>query len=200
MGNVIVAVSTADVYPAFTGGITAQNRPVMHEYHPDTMTRCGKCGTTFVPGRLYCERCFAEIDASSWFDAGTTGCVHTFTVMHIGLEGKPLASPRVDLGALSQKVLEPSGMKVGLQWGPVKVDCWLQNARMKILIYSLYKGWSMMVVLARCGFVFYDLRESPRGACRRRGRRRPAPTKDLSVDVRRPGLHRRARTRETTTA
>jgi uncharacterized OB-fold protein len=57
--------------------------------------RCGKCGTTFVPGRLYCERCFAEIDASSWFDAGTTGCVHTFTVMHIGLDGKPLANPRV---------------------------------------------------------------------------------------------------------
>jgi len=57
--------------------------------------RCAKCATTFVPGRLYCERCFAQIDALSWFDAGTVGSVHTFTVMHIGLDGRPLARPRV---------------------------------------------------------------------------------------------------------
>lgn len=57
--------------------------------------RCTQCAATFVPGRLYCERCFAKIDALSWFDAGTVGTVHTFTAMHIDLDGKALMDPRV---------------------------------------------------------------------------------------------------------
>jgi uncharacterized protein len=58
-------------------------------------TRCAGCGTAYVPARLYCERCFGELDENSWFDAGTRGKIHTFTVMHIGLEGAPLEVPRI---------------------------------------------------------------------------------------------------------
>ena len=31
----------------------------------------------------------------AWFDAGKTGNVHTFTVMHIALDGTPLETPRI---------------------------------------------------------------------------------------------------------
>jgi uncharacterized OB-fold protein len=58
-------------------------------------TCCSKCDVTYVPGRLYCERCFAYLEDEAWFDAGTLGSVHTFTVMHIGLDGAPLETPRI---------------------------------------------------------------------------------------------------------
>jgi len=58
-------------------------------------TRCTNCEVLYVPGRLYCERCFAHLDDETWFDAGTQGSVHTFTVMHIALDGTPLERPRI---------------------------------------------------------------------------------------------------------
>jgi uncharacterized OB-fold protein len=58
-------------------------------------TRCDQCEVTYVPGRMYCEQCFAHLDDEAWFDAGTRGTVHTFTTMHIGLDGLPLESPRI---------------------------------------------------------------------------------------------------------
>jgi uncharacterized OB-fold protein len=60
-----------------------------------TGTHCTQCDVMYVPGRLYCERCFAHLDDEAWFDAGTTGSVHTFTVMHIGLDGAALETPRI---------------------------------------------------------------------------------------------------------
>jgi uncharacterized OB-fold protein len=60
-----------------------------------TGTHCSRCDVMYVPGRLYCERCFMHLDDEAWFDAGTVGSVHTFTVMHIDLDGTPLATPRV---------------------------------------------------------------------------------------------------------
>lgn len=60
-----------------------------------TGTHCTQCDVMYVPGRLYCERCFAHLDDDAWFDAGTLGDVHTFTVMHIDLAGTPLDTPRV---------------------------------------------------------------------------------------------------------
>ena len=58
-------------------------------------TYCTECDVMYVPGRLYCERCFAHLDDEAWFDAGTRGRVHTFTVMHLGLDGEPLETPRI---------------------------------------------------------------------------------------------------------
>lgn len=58
-------------------------------------THCTQCDVMYVPGRLYCERCFAHLDDEAWFDAGTEGVVHTFTAMHIGLDGAPLETPRI---------------------------------------------------------------------------------------------------------
>ena len=56
---------------------------------------CKTCDVLYVPGRLYCEQCFAHLDDDAWFDAGTSGHVHTFTVMHLELDGSALDEPRV---------------------------------------------------------------------------------------------------------
>jgi len=58
-------------------------------------THCARCDIMYVPARLYCEQCFAHLDQESWFEAGTEGHVHTFTVMHIGLDGALLDKPRL---------------------------------------------------------------------------------------------------------
>jgi uncharacterized OB-fold protein len=58
-------------------------------------TRCTQCDVSYVPGRLYCERCFAHLDDDAWFDAGTHGSVHTFTIMHIDLDETALPAPRI---------------------------------------------------------------------------------------------------------
>jgi uncharacterized OB-fold protein len=58
-------------------------------------TYCSVCEIQYVPGRLYCESCFSHLDEEAWFDAGTQGLVHTYTVMHIGLDGTPLETPRI---------------------------------------------------------------------------------------------------------
>ena len=51
-------------------------------------TRCQGCGITYVPPRLYCERCFAKLD--DWVEVKPTGTVHTYTVLHLALDGSPL--------------------------------------------------------------------------------------------------------------
>ena len=56
-------------------------------------TRCQGCGITYVPPRLYCERCFAKLD--EWVEVKPTGTVHTFTVLHLALDGSPLEEPEI---------------------------------------------------------------------------------------------------------
>ncbi|HIC93243.1 MAG TPA: Zn-ribbon domain-containing OB-fold protein [Anaerolineae bacterium] len=56
-------------------------------------TRCQGCGITYVPPRLYCERCFAKLD--DWVEVKPTGTVHTYTVLHLALDGSPLEEPEI---------------------------------------------------------------------------------------------------------
>ena len=56
-------------------------------------TVCPTCGITYVPPRLNCERCFAHLD--EWVEVPATGRVHTFTVVHLDLDGNPLPEPRI---------------------------------------------------------------------------------------------------------
>ena len=42
---------------------------------------CPKCDITYVPGRVFCERCLGELD--EWVDAGTLGEVHTYTLLYV---------------------------------------------------------------------------------------------------------------------
>jgi len=57
-------------------------------------TRCQQCEYTYLPPRLYCERCFAGLD-DQWVEVGSQGTVEAFTVAHVDLEGEPLAEPQL---------------------------------------------------------------------------------------------------------
>ena len=56
-------------------------------------TRCPNCDLTYVPPMMYCERCFTRLEA--WVKVDSRGTVHTYTVLHIDLEGAPLAEPEI---------------------------------------------------------------------------------------------------------
>lgn len=56
-------------------------------------TWCPQCDVTYVPPRLYCEQCFAQL--KEWVEVPSAGMVHTFTTVHLGLDGKPLSEPQM---------------------------------------------------------------------------------------------------------
>jgi len=76
-------------------------------------SRCTHCGFTYVPARVFCERCFSELSADT--EVGAGGELVSFTIVFAGIEGEPLDRPEV-LGAvrldgadavLIHRVLEP---------------------------------------------------------------------------------------------
>ena len=103
--------------------------PVRHRYTPGVAgaafftalkdrgvflgSRCEHCSYTYVPARLFCERCFAELAADT--EVGPGGELVSFTIVFVGIEGEPLESPRT-IGAVRldgadavviHRVLEP---------------------------------------------------------------------------------------------
>lgn len=54
-------------------------------------TPCQNCGVTFVPARIYCERCFARLE--KWVDVGTEGTVFSYTLVHKTKSGEPKENP-----------------------------------------------------------------------------------------------------------
>jgi hypothetical protein len=54
-------------------------------------SRCGSCSYTYVPARLFCERCFAELSADT--EVGPQGALVSFTIGFVGIEGEPLDEP-----------------------------------------------------------------------------------------------------------
>lgn len=54
-------------------------------------TRCGRCGVTYVPGRLFCERCFDAL--ADWIEVGPVGTVEAVTAVHLDLDGARLEPP-----------------------------------------------------------------------------------------------------------
>lgn len=85
--------------------------PVSHRYTPGVAgavffealrgrgvilgSRCAACSYTYVPARLFCERCFAELAAD--VEVGPGGRLESFTIGYVGVEGEPLDEP-VTLG------------------------------------------------------------------------------------------------------
>lgn len=56
-------------------------------------TRCARCEITYVPARLYCERCMAHLEDDTWTEVGPGGMVESFTVLRVDVDGRP-AAPR----------------------------------------------------------------------------------------------------------
>jgi uncharacterized OB-fold protein len=81
--------------------------PVRHRYTPGVAgetfftalrdrgvvlgSRCSNCDYTYVPARMFCERCFAHLHADT--EVGPGGELVTFTILFEGIEGDPLELP-----------------------------------------------------------------------------------------------------------
>jgi uncharacterized OB-fold protein len=81
--------------------------PVAHRYTPGVAgeaffralkergefvaSRCESCDLTYCPPRLFCERCFSQLEADTV--VGPRGKVESFTVGYVGVEGDPLDEP-----------------------------------------------------------------------------------------------------------
>ncbi len=87
--------------------------------------RCAQCNLTYVPPRIYCERCFAELGEKSLIDVSKRGCVQAFTVAHYDKSGQRLEPPEsfalISFGPQTTPFLhrlgeiEPEKVRVGLE-------------------------------------------------------------------------------------
>lgn len=57
-------------------------------------THCAECNVTYLPPRLYCENCFADL-GDAWQEVPGRGRVHTFTLVHVDREGRRLEHPEI---------------------------------------------------------------------------------------------------------
>jgi hypothetical protein len=79
-------------------------------------TECDACAVEYLPPRIYCEACFADL-SKSWHEVKPVGVVEAVTVLRRGLDGKPLDKPEVralvrmgkGTGGLIHRVLAPPG-------------------------------------------------------------------------------------------
>jgi uncharacterized OB-fold protein len=81
--------------------------PVAHRYTPGVAggaffsalrdrgvilgSRCGECDFTYVPARLFCERCFAELNAD--VEVGPGGTLRSFTIAFVDVDERSLEEP-----------------------------------------------------------------------------------------------------------
>lgn len=56
-------------------------------------SRCERCEITYVPARIFCERCLDEI--GDWVNVGILGEVHTFTLLYENPDGSLRDDPEV---------------------------------------------------------------------------------------------------------
>ena len=56
-------------------------------------TKCRNCGLTYVPPRLFCERCFERLQ--EWVEVGKKGKIHTYTIAYIDIDGNKLKKPTI---------------------------------------------------------------------------------------------------------
>lgn len=77
-------------------------------------TACAACSVEYLPPRVFCEHCFADL-GQSWHEVKPEGTIEAFTILRRGLDDKPLTKPEVralvrlgkGTGGLLHKVLAP---------------------------------------------------------------------------------------------
>jgi uncharacterized OB-fold protein len=88
-------------------------------------SRCESCGVTYLPARIFCERCLAEL--SPGVECGPGGELVSWTTGHVGVDGEALDEPatiglvRLD-GAdtvLMHRLLEGGALEIGRRVEPV---------------------------------------------------------------------------------
>ncbi len=56
-------------------------------------TYCAPCDVSFVPPKIYCDRCMAKID--KYIDVGTMGFIESFTISFKNMDGSSKSAPRI---------------------------------------------------------------------------------------------------------
>ena len=88
--------------------------------------RCASCGLTYLPPRLYCERCLGPL--SEWKPVDGPATVEAVTVVHVDEHGNRLKEPQVWAilrwtgihgGLVHRLAVEPQRAKPGLTVRPV---------------------------------------------------------------------------------
>ena len=54
-------------------------------------SRCDECGVTYLPARIFCERCLAELEPS--VECGPEGEVVSWTLVRVDVDDQPLDRP-----------------------------------------------------------------------------------------------------------
>ncbi len=80
---------------------------------------CPDCELSYVPANVFCERCLGEL--TEWEDMGLVGKLHTYTVMFVGYDGKPLDDPETvgfisfgDGGIVHRIDADPEDLFIGM--------------------------------------------------------------------------------------
>lgn len=81
-------------YNIYTFGIAGERFfRALKEHGRFLGTRCSACALTYVPPRIYCERCFASLE--EWVEVPGRGTVFTFTLAYYDLDGHRLERPDI---------------------------------------------------------------------------------------------------------
>jgi hypothetical protein len=54
-------------------------------------SRCDHCGVTYLPARIFCERCLAELDPA--VECGPEGELLSWTIARVDVDDRPLDDP-----------------------------------------------------------------------------------------------------------
>ncbi len=102
-GNIFRSSEEGKYFPVvsrYTAGVAGQKfLEEIKENEKIFGTRCSKCEITFVPAKLYCERCFARMEKEHWVDVGTRGTLYSYTVAYEEKDGSPKETPSI-IGAI----------------------------------------------------------------------------------------------------
>ena len=93
-------------------------------------SHCSACDFTYLPARIICERCFAELEPDT--ECGPGGTLESFTVGYVGIDGEPLDEP-VTIGLVKLNEADTVLMHRLLGYGPwtitMRVDAVLATER-----------------------------------------------------------------------
>ena len=83
------------VWHRYTAGIAGERfLRALKEQGKIMGARCEPCGVTYVPPRMYCERCLRPLPDASWRPVGPRGELVSFSRVYLDLEGNRLETLR----------------------------------------------------------------------------------------------------------
>lgn len=84
-------------------------------------THCDNCNITFMPPRMYCDKCFAEL--ANFMEVPSIGVIESYTITYFDRDGQPLPDPEVlafvkidkTNGGLIHRIgeIKPESLKIG---------------------------------------------------------------------------------------